>query len=294
VADQRAVTNDLTTTEDDDLDGGLPDDIDPLDIAEVILLRMGDAIGDPTAQDSHEKMYSYLIGHRATSLYANFLHSLSSPADIAPILALRPLVEAAILLKWISLDPTLHGELWFAQSEDRELTAMRELERNIGLRVRGDIDPTVITESVEDKTAWRDEAVARGKAAGKKYGDRAMPELARLVQEIETADPGHKMAMRQAYDVAYRGFSPWMHSEAASFKSTAVTTPEGAAWVGDVSPYSVEHLRLIAGAMVAYVLEIVGVASGDGSDTVARVIRDYLTIFRALDLSDKSELGEGT
>lgn len=279
-----------------DLPAGF-EDVDPLDIAEVLLLRMGNDIGDPTMQDSHAKMYSFLIGHRATSLYANFLHSLSSPTDIAPILALRPLVEAAILAKWISLDPTLHGELWFAHAEDRELTAMREQEKHIGLRVRGDIPDAVITETVEQKKAWRDEAVAHGKAAGKKYGDKAMPELARLVQEIETKDPGHKMAIRQAYDVAYRGFSPWMHAEASSFKSTAANTPEGVTYLGDVSPYRIEHLRVIAGAMFAYVLEIIGVAADDGTDATARFIRDYLTIAREVEgvapTANKPALSDG-
>lgn len=78
----------------------------------------------------------------------------TSPADIAPILALRPLVEAAILTKWISLDPTLHGELWFAHAEDRELTGMREQERHLGVRVRGDIPVATITETVEQKAAF--------------------------------------------------------------------------------------------------------------------------------------------
>lgn len=259
------------------------EDIDPLDIAEVLLLRMGDDIGDPTAQDSHAKMYASLIGHRAKSLYANFLHSLTSPADIAPVLALRPLVEAAILAKWISLDPTLHGELWFAHAEQRDLTAIREAEKHLGIRVRGDLPADVITETVEQKQAWRDEAVSRGKAAGKKYGDKAMPELARLVQEVEDADPGHHIAIRQAYDLAYRGFSPWMHTEASSFKATAIETDEGVRFLGDVSPCRVEHLRLIAGAMFAYVLEIIGVATGDGTDVTARFIRDYLTIVRPVE-----------
>jgi hypothetical protein len=187
--------------------------VDPLDIAEVLLQKLGEDIGDPTAQDSHAKLFSFLIGHRATSLYANFLYSLTSPAAIAPILALRPLVEAAILAKWISLNPSLHGDLWFAHAEDRELTAIREQEKHLGLRVRGDIPAEVITESVEDKTARRDDSVSRGKDAGKRYGDRPMPHIDRMVLEIEEQEPGHHIAMRQAYDLLYRSFSPWMHTE---------------------------------------------------------------------------------
>jgi hypothetical protein len=148
---------------------------DALDIAEVILLRFGDRIPDPTQQDSHARLYACLLGIRAKSLYTNFLHSLSSPAAIAPTLAIPPLVEAVILSKWISLDPTLHGELWFAQSEDRDITAIREMEKHLGISVRGDVSAETVTESVDQKAAWRDEAVARGKAAGKNYGDKPMP-----------------------------------------------------------------------------------------------------------------------
>jgi hypothetical protein len=251
---------------------------DALTIAEAILLRFGDGIGDPTKQDSHAKLYATLIGVRAKSLYANFIHSLSSPADIGPILALRPLVEAAILAKWISLNPKLHGELWFAQSEDRDLTAIREAEKHLGIRVRGDIPTSSIVESVEQKTAWRDEAVARSKAAGKTYGDRPMPHIDRMVAEIEKGDPGHKMAMRQAYDGVYRSVSPWEHTEAASFKATAEESETGLTFLGDVCPYQIDLLRLIAGAMFAYILEIVGLAVGDGSEVAARFIRDYLTM----------------
>jgi hypothetical protein len=256
---------------------------DTLTIAEAFLLKFGDGIGDPTKQDSHAKFYATIIGVRAQSLYANFIHSLSSPAEIGPILALRPLVEAAILAKWISLDPTLHGELWFAQSEDRDLTAIREAERHLGVRVRGDLTTAAIVESIEQKTAWRDEAVTRSKAAGKNYGDRPMPHIDRMVTEIEQSDPGHKMAMRQAYDAVYRSVSPWDHTEAASFKATAEDSETGLRYLGDVSPYRLDLLRLIAGAMFAYVLEIVGLAAGDGSEVPARFIRDYLTMAHPTD-----------
>jgi hypothetical protein len=106
-----------------------------------------------------------------------------------------------------------------------------------------------------------------------------MPGLDRLVMDIEAADPGHGVPMRQAYHVAYRSLSPWTHTEASSFKSTDVTMPEGTTYLGDISPYRVDVLRVMAGAMFAYVLEIVGAAMGDGSEAMARFIRDYLTIF---------------
>jgi hypothetical protein len=255
-------------------------DPDTLTLAEAVLLKMGDAIPDPTTLDSHPAFYAAMVGVRGRSLYENFLHSLTSSVDIGPLLAIRPLIEAAILAKWISLDPDLHGQLWFAQSEDRDVTAMREAEKNLGVRVRGELPTDVIVESIEEKEAFRDAAVARAKAAGKNYGKRPMPPLEQMVTQIAKADPDHKVAMRQAYDLAYRSFSPWEHTEAASFKATAERTANGVKFLGDVSPVDQEVLRLIAGAMFAYILEINGLAAGDGSEVLARMVRDYLTVVR--------------
>jgi hypothetical protein len=189
------------------------------------------------------------------------------------------MAETTILAKWISLEPSLHGELWFAQSEDRELTAIREQEKHLGMRQRNDVPADQIIQTIEDKTGLRDEALVRAKAAGKKY-DRPMPPLARLVEEIEKAEPGHKTVMRQTYDIIYRALSPWMHTEAASFKSTARVTDEGSQFLGDRSPYNVEHLRLMACGQFAYVLELLGMASKDDSALTARIIRTYLIVYR--------------
>jgi hypothetical protein len=256
---------------------------DDLLVAEVILLKMGDRLPDPTKPTSERERYTSLMGVRARSLYENFLYSIGSPVEIGPILALRPLVETAILIKWISLDPTLNGQLWFAHAESRDLTAMSEQEKHLGPHVHVSIPDDVITEAKEEKQAFVDAAFAATAAAGKSYGkDRPLPHISRMVEDIERADPGHKQAMRQAYDAVYRAISPWDHSEASSFKATAIVTPSGVDFVGDRSPFVVEHLRIIAAAMFAYILEVHGVEPEVGDAITPRIIRDYLTIYRSL------------
>jgi hypothetical protein len=267
-----------------------PDEQDDLVLSEASLLRLGADIPDPTKAESPKVLYPALIGTRARSLYQNFLHSLDGPTAIGPLLAIRPLVEAAILLKWISLNPELHGELWFAQSDDRELTAIREQQKHLGLFAEGSSESLVL-QAIEEKAAARDDSVAKGKAAGKRYGDRPLPDLARMVGEIEQAEPGHKTVMRQSYDVIYRTFSAWQHTEAASFKATA---SDDSVFLGDISPYKVEHLRVMAAAQFAYVLEILGVALGDGSDVGPRMIRHFLIVVRPTSRkSDESQVKEG-
>lgn len=267
----------MMETDDDELQR-LLDVLGPMGVADAGLLQLGDAIGDPT-KAAAEQVVLFLLGHRATSLYRNFVHSLDSPADIGPALAIRPLVEVAILAKWVSLDPGLHGELWFGQSDARDVTAMRETERHLKVRERAGVDPAVILEDLRQRAASRDEAAERATKAGKKYGGKPMPPLDQLVMEVEKTDPGHHVAIRQAYDLAYRAMSAWTHSEATSMKSTASGTAGALVWHGDVSPFPPEPIHVMAAMMYAYVLEVVGAAASDGSDVEARHWRDMLAIY---------------
>jgi len=262
----------------------LPDD--PLILPEVILSKFGEEIPDPVQQTDLGAFYAALIGTRAAGLYENFLHSLASPTNIGRLIALRPLVEAAIILKWISLDPDNHGTLWFGQSEAQDLKAIREQEKHLGVQVRGDVPSETVEEAVVRKQAIVDTAKARASAMERNYGRRVMPELARMVDEIAEQDPGHEIAMRQAYDAAYRAFSPWTHTEATSFKATAEESSEGLLFVGDRSPFKQYHLRIIAGAMFAYVLEILGLSTQSGNEVPARFIRDYLTLYVPIEPND--------
>jgi hypothetical protein len=267
----------MTEPDDEELQR-LLDALGPMGVADAGLLKLGDAIGDPT-KAAPGQVVLFLLGHRATSLYRNFVHSLDGPADIGPILAIRPLVEMAILAKWVSLDPPLHGELWFGHSDARDVTAMQESERHLQIRSKSGLDPQVILDDLRKRAASRDEAAERARVAGKNYGGKPMPPLDRLVLEVERADPGHRVAIRQAYDLAYRAMSPWTHSEATSFKSTASGAPGAVTYHGDVSPFLPEMIHVMAGMLFAYVLEVVGAAAGDGSDKDAREWRAMLTIY---------------
>jgi hypothetical protein len=51
-------------------------------------------------------------------------------------------------------------------------------------------------------------------------------------------------------------------------------------FVGDTSPFSVEHLRVMAAGQFAYILEVLGIAKGDDTAATARSVRDYLIVLR--------------
>ena len=79
--------------------------------------------------------------------------------------------------------------------------------------------------------------------------------------------------------LAARGLEERLDRSEATARVLRGVTRGGLKFLGDVSPYKIDHLRIIAGAMFAYILEIIGLAAADGSEAGARFVRDYLTMF---------------
>jgi len=232
---------------------------------------------DPYEQATHSEFYAGLFAIRGESLLLNFLHSLTSPGELGPLIAVRPLVELAIRSKWVSLDPELHGERWLAHSEQRDLIAIRGLLENIGPRVNPRLPEEFIAAQVELKTQLVD-AVKRKPGRDGRVHASPLPDLAEMVREISKAEPEESLAMHQAYDGTYRGFSPWAHAEAASFKAGVITAEGGSRFEGDISPFDVGTVLAVAGSMFAYVLEILASARGEyGIEHQAREIRTLFT-----------------
>lgn len=269
-----------------------------IDLASAFLERLAEDIPTPTPDLEDRDITFAILGERAKSLYANFQHSLSSPAALGPLLAIRPLVELAILIKWISLDAAFHGFLWFADSEASELTHFDAIHKHS--KTRGSPDPNVDPRHRTSKEVIRTEALSRLEAAGRDYGKhRILPSVIRMVEEVEKGIPGHKIAMRDAYEYAYRTLSPWEHTNASSFKATAErTTPGSWNWLGDRSAFHIEDIQAIAASMYAYVLEVIFSQLGSAANAnLARTIRDYVVLHwvrsdRVRPPADKPDLSE--
>ena len=153
------------------------------------MLRLGD--NTPTRPEMRllQVLYPALIGTRARSLYQNFLHSLDGPTAIGPLLATWLLVQAAILLKWIALNPELHGDLWFAQSDDRELTAIQEQQKHLGLFAEGSVESVVLHEDSRRRLLRQTTPSPRARPPGSGMATDLLPDLARMVRVIEEAEP---------------------------------------------------------------------------------------------------------
>ena len=242
------------------------------------LLEMSAPFPEPTPEQARAGGLASLMGARARSLYGGFLHSLSGSSQPSTLIELRPLVELAILLKWYSIQPELHGILWNAQSEAADLRVIEESQQYLGVTNPSSIPDAELTRQRAAKRRVVSEARALLKKIGRDYGSRVAPGVGRMVAEIVEADPGHAIAVRQAYIVAYRNFSPWVHSEAASFKSTTRDiSSTRAEFVGDRIPVSTMNLRLLGGAMLAYCIEVVSSLMPNPSRLAeARSLRDEL------------------
>jgi hypothetical protein len=248
-----------------------------LQLANVFIERHAEELPIPGPGQDTTLTAMALLGQRAKSLYANFLYSLGSPAEIGPVLAVRPLVELVILAKWISLDPELHMFLYVADSDAAELAHMDDVREHA--KDRGSSIPVDPKDPTPIKEATRDAAFAKLKELGKNYGkDRILPNLRRMTNEVITNYPGHRIVMNDAYVYAYKTFSPWEHTDASSFKATADETgPNEWEWVGDKCPWHPEDIEAIATSMYAYILETVFEAIGDEENALfARKLRDHV------------------
>jgi len=282
---------------DEDLDAILSK-LTTLQLVRVFMERLAEDLPVPGPGMDNTTVAMSLLGQRAKSLYANFHYSLGSPAEIGPVLAVRPLVELVILTKWITLDPELHMFLYVADSDASELAHMEDVREHA--KMRGSTIPESPTDPTPTKEATRDAAFAKLKELGKNYGKgRIMPNLRRMADEVISRTPGHKGVMNDAYVYAYKTFSPWEHTEASSFKSTGKeTAPDEWEWLGDNSPWHPEDLEAIASAMYAYVLET-GFATLEDTENalMARQLRDhtiqnYVRSGRVQPPSDKPDVGE--
>lgn len=84
--------------------------------------------------------------------------------------------------------------------------------------------------------------------------------------------------MRHAYIYAYRTFSPWEHSSASRFKGTIDGNGDSWRRVGDRSPFQGEDIEAVGASMYAYFLESVLASIKPEAATLAREVRDYVTV----------------
>jgi hypothetical protein len=138
------------------------------------------------------------LAHRARSLFIGFRHALKSPAPVAGMSLVRPMVEINILLRFLDRNPDLHTELWIAEGVRQIGVFADEYEKDPFLIERWGPPPA-------DTTATRDEARAKVATARKKALAAKVKGVGRdgpvlpSTKAMADGDP----AAKEAYTLAY-------------------------------------------------------------------------------------------
>lgn len=196
--------------------------LDELTMAELVLDELGSRLPSPTEANSIQGVAGSLLGARARDLHRGFVHALDGPSMIAPTILTRPLVELAILIRWIQDNARLRFEMWTAHSEEMDARAIRQLSVNLPRPADDPFGPAAVHPVLEAKDA---RATAARTAAGRETPPRLLPGLVEMVDAIVKSHPDEGLALRQAYDLAFRSISPATHSDASSFRASLDERP---------------------------------------------------------------------
>jgi hypothetical protein len=196
---------------------------------------------------------------------------MQGPSSATPIVDARSLVELAIRLKWVTLDPHVNAALYCGGSEDADLKAVRALEEHLGMTLPPSLEPLTVAKLKAEKVPIRDQAKALASMEGRKYRDGLMPTLEGMVEEVAAGDATSARAMREAYDDMYRAWSAWAHPELTSFKHFVRENGDGTvAYLGDGWGVIPERLRVMTASVFALVLETI---AGGRDEKLAREAR---------------------
>lgn len=190
-----------------------------------------------------EMVAPWSLLQRARSLLNAILWLLDGPSDAAVRIVARSLVDLAITVAWLHLDPDTHVRLWTAEQWRRELELLPELERRMGpLEDEESLSVLKMKRSVIEQ--------ARTLALDKRVAGvgRRGPLIPKLKDRAEAVGTD---ATRDAYTLLFTVWSEWGHTGAGSLSvssnGTSVTFEDG-------PPGDVLQLRSMACAVYAYVL----------------------------------------
>ena len=235
----------------------MPDELDSktlvdLALAEAGLDELASRLPNPVGQPDLMAVVGAAFGSRARDLYAGFLYAIDGPSVIAPLVLARPLIELAILLRWIRDDVEPRHDLWQAHSAEMEAKAIRQAAAHLPRPVG---DPYHIDE-LGAVLAEKDVFAAAGRKRANRLGtERALPGLTEMIQSVEKRSEAEGHALGQAYDIAFRFVSPATHSDDSSFRMNFVEKSGSPVQYAERSIVDPDHLRLIAAGCMAHAIE---------------------------------------
>jgi hypothetical protein len=147
------------------------------------------------------------IGLHAAAIWLGGVRECLAEAVAPAAVLVRSLVDAAILVRWIEVDPVLHVAMYFAEDDRQRLAAGTAIDELRGRR--GWPATSGRAFDAKDERRLRDGIKAdraKAKRRGEPIGD-AGSVLPNVENMARTTDD-----LWEAYTVAYRVTSPWTHA----------------------------------------------------------------------------------
>lgn len=241
-------------------------------IADAELEKFGDELDrDGIPLPTPWSPAALMLAHRGRSLYKGFRHAAKGPSGVVAWSAVRLLLEAWILLRWLELNPELHLELWAAEQERHVRTLIAEGSKkghpSLGKRLMADLGPERLAQI--DRTIA--EARAKGLAAGMKIKTGPLlPNLPAMAEAIGADE------VSEGYHWAYGFLSSFVHAGAGSFEGRVSVTPNSQVRIDDGPLADAWPARTLAVRIYAFVLRDVSRILGLGIDAEVQKTIDVL------------------
>jgi hypothetical protein len=235
--------------------------IDDIKYAEVALDELASQVPSPNAATGAGGVIGGLFASRTRDTYVGFVHAVSGPSLVAPAILVRPLIEGAILVRWMEDEPEARYGLWRAHSEEMDGKAIRQLEERRPRPAGDPFDKAALAPVLASKDGI---VAATRTASGRETAPRVLPDLAQMADAVIKKHPDERDALNQAYQLGFRGVSGSTHNDAQSFKTSLVEQPDGSMRFTPAAPVDLLLVRLIACACVAYTIESCARLVGNG------------------------------
>ena len=225
-----------------------------LALAEAGLDEIASRLPNPIGQPNLTAVAGAIFGMRVRDLYVGFLDSCEGRSVIAPLVLARPLIELAILVRWIRDDAEHRFELWRAHSADMDTKAIRQVAEHLPRPVGDPFHIDQFSTMLAEKDAW---AAKARKEANRESQERVLPGLTEMIQSIEKRSKADGYGLWQGYDLAFRSVSSATHSDETSFRANPIQSPDGSTQYAERSVVERDLLRMIAASCVAHAVESV-------------------------------------
>ena len=241
-----------------------------LEHAESELLTFAAVLDEPI-DDSGYKRALIGLGHRARSLFRGSLELHRASDPVAARALLRPMVEANLVVRFLSKSPELHTELWHAESARIAAATAREQLASANLTERWGRVPITDQElePLDERVRQARKGALEANVIGVGDKGQVFPSVSQQLATIR------ECAAEEAYTFAYRVQSSDVHNGPRAVQDGEwVQHCDGRVSYRDIlAPRAIISLRLLAITVFASTLELVSHELGSPGEERARAVR---------------------